>query len=66
MLFGAAARRQAYTNPENTVSIFKNLMAQKYDDPLVQNNLEKLPYKIIRHSNGDAWIEIMGTQYLPS
>src|SRR6202162_3749143 len=59
-LVGQIARRQAITNPENTISAVKRLIGRRYDDPLVQKASKVLPYKVVRGDNGDAWVEIRG------
>jgi molecular chaperone DnaK len=65
-LVGQIARRQAITNPENTIFAVKRLIGRRYDDPLVQKALKVLPYKVSRNENGDAWVEIRGKQYSPA
>jgi molecular chaperone DnaK len=55
-IVGAAANRQAITNSENTVFATKRLIGRKFDDPSVQNDRKNMPYKIIKHSSGDAWV----------
>ena len=65
-LAGQIARRQAITNPENTISAVKRLIGRRYDDPLVQKAMKVLPYKIVRADNGDAWVEIRGKHYSPA
>ena len=55
-LVGVAAKRQAATNSENTVLATKRLIGRRFDDPSVQNDAKHLPYKIIKHSSGDAWV----------
>ncbi|MGE5305722.1 MAG: molecular chaperone DnaK [Alphaproteobacteria bacterium] len=65
-LVGQIARRQAITNPENTIFAVKRLIGRRSDDPLVQKAAKVLPYKIIRNDNGDAWVEIRGKQYSPA
>jgi molecular chaperone DnaK len=62
---GQTAKRQAVTNPENTVFSVKRLMGRKYDDPEVQTALRRLPYKVVKASNGDAHVEIAGKSYSP-
>jgi molecular chaperone DnaK len=64
-LVGQIARRQAITNPENTIFAVKRLMGRRYDDPEVQKAMKVLPYKIVRADNGDAWVEIRGKTYSP-
>src|SRR5260221_6768172 len=64
-LVGEVAKRQAVTNPENTVYSIKRFMGRKYDDPEVDRDRRVVPYKVVRASNGDAWVEIQGKQYSP-
>jgi len=64
-LVGEVAKRQAVTNPENTVYSIKRFMGRKYDDPEVDRDRRLVPYKVIRASNGDAWVEVQGKQYSP-
>jgi len=65
-LVGQIARRQAITNPENTIFAIKRLIGRRYDDPEVQKAAKVLPYKIVRADNGDAWVEIRGKKYSPA
>jgi molecular chaperone DnaK len=65
-LVGQIARRQAITNPENTIFAVKRLIGRRSDDPLVQKASKVLPYKVVRNDNGDAWVEIRGKQYSPA
>ena len=65
-LVGQIARRQAVTNPENTVFAIKRLIGRKYDDPEVQKAAKILPYKVVRADNGDAWVECRGKKYSPA
>ena len=62
---GQTAKRQAVTNPENTIFSVKRLMGRKYDDPEVNTALGNLPYKIVKASNGDAQVEMSGESYAP-
>ncbi|MBX5457147.1 MAG: molecular chaperone DnaK [Thermogemmatispora sp.] len=64
-LVGEMAKRQAITNPENTIYSIKRFMGRKYDDPEVVRDRGLVPYKVIRASNGDAWVEVQGRQYSP-
>jgi molecular chaperone DnaK len=64
-LVGEVAKRQAVTNPENTIFSIKRLMGRKYEDAEVEKAKKILPYKIVRASNGDAWVELAGRQYSP-
>ncbi len=65
-LVGQSAKRQAVTNPENTLFAIKRLIGRRYDDPMVEKDKGLVPYNIIRGDNGDAWVEIEGTRYSPS
>eukprot|EP00746_Dinoflagellata_sp_MGD_P154211 gnl/MRDRNA2_/MRDRNA2_84699_c0_seq1.p1 gnl/MRDRNA2_/MRDRNA2_84699_c0~~gnl/MRDRNA2_/MRDRNA2_84699_c0_seq1.p1 ORF type:complete len:1024 (+),score=266.21 gnl/MRDRNA2_/MRDRNA2_84699_c0_seq1:262-3072(+) len=65
-LVGIPAKRQAVTNPENTVFAAKRLIGRSYDDPNTQKDAKNLPYKIVKAKNGDAWVEAAGDQYSPS
>jgi len=65
-LVGQPAKRQAVTNPENTLSAIKRLIGRRYDDPLTRKDQELVPYKIIKADNGDAWVEAHGEKYSPS
>src|ERR1700737_4777146 len=64
-LVGEVAKRQAVTNPENTVYSIKRFMGRKYEDVEVDRDRRLVPYKVVRASNGDAWVEIQGKQYSP-
>jgi len=64
-LVGEVAKRQAITNSENTVFSIKRFMGRKYDDPEVDRDRRLVPYKVVRASNGDAWVEAQGKQYSP-
>jgi molecular chaperone DnaK len=65
-LVGQAAKRQAVTNPENTFFAIKRLIGRRFDDPMVNRDMDLVPYKIIRGDNGDAWVESRGKKYAPS
>ncbi len=65
-LVGQIARRQAITNPENTVFAIKRLIGRRFDEVEVQKAQKVLPYKIVKADNGDAWVEIRGKQYSPA
>ncbi len=65
-LVGQAAKRQAVTNPENTLFAIKRLIGRRYDDPMAQKDRGLVPYKIITGDNGDAWVEARGAKYSPS
>src|SRR5499427_329608 len=62
-LVGQVAKRQAVTNPENTVFSIKRFMGRKFDE--VTSEASRVPYKIVRAPNGDAWVEVRGKQYSP-
>jgi molecular chaperone DnaK len=64
-LVGEVAKRQAVTNPENTVFSIKRFMGRKFEDPEVDRDRRLVPYKVARASNGDAWVEVQGKQYSP-
>jgi molecular chaperone DnaK len=63
VLVGAPAKRQAVVNPENTIFSVKRLMGRRYEEVL--DEAKRLPYKIVKAQNGDAWVEAMGKQYSP-
>lgn len=65
-LVGAPAKRQAVTNSSNTLFATKRLIGRRYEDPEVQKDLKVVPYKIVKASNGDAWVEAQGKVYSPS
>src|ERR671918_493013 len=65
-LVGQPAKRQAVTNPEKTIFAVKRLIGRRYDDPMVEKDKKLVPYKIVRASNGDAWVEEEGKTYSPS
>jgi molecular chaperone DnaK len=65
-LVGQPAKRQAVTNPENTVFAVKRLIGRRFDDPITKKDTELVPYKITRGPNGDAWVNAGGKDYSPS
>jgi molecular chaperone DnaK len=65
-LVGQSAKRQAVTNPTNTLYAVKRLIGRRYEDPLVEKDKGMVPYPIVRGSNGDAWVEARGEKYSPS
>jgi len=64
-LVGEVAKRQAITNPENTVYSIKRFMGRKFDDTEVDRDKRLMPYKVVRANNGDAWVEVQGKTYSP-
>jgi molecular chaperone DnaK len=65
-LIGQPAKRQAVTNPENTIFAVKRLIGRRFDDPMTQKDIGLVPYKIVRGPNGDAWVQAGGQDYSPS
>ncbi len=65
-LIGQPAKRQAVTNPENTIFAVKRLIGRNFDDPSVKKDVETAPFKIVNSDKGDAWIEAKGNKYSPS
>jgi len=65
-LVGQPAKRQAVTNPENTIFAVKRLIGRNFEDPTVKKDIESAPFKIINSEKGDAWIEARGQKYSPS
>ncbi len=65
-LVGQSAKRQAVTNPENTLFAIKRLMGRNFDDKSVKKEVSRVPYKIIKADNNDAWLESRGKKYSPS
>ncbi len=63
---GASAKRQAVTNPQNTIFGIKRLIGRRNDDPTTAKDKELVPFKIVPSSNGDAWVEVKGEKYSPS
>lgn len=66
LLVGTPAKRQAVTNPTNTVFGTKRLIGRRFDDPQTQKEMKMVPFKIVKATNGDAWVEVNGNQYSPS
>ena len=65
-LVGQSAKRQAVTNPTNTLYAIKRLIGRRNDDPMVAKDKGMVPYNIVRGDNGDAWVEARGEKYSPS
>jgi len=65
-LVGQSAKRQAVTNPQNTVYAVKRLIGRTFTDPTTQKDVKLVPYKIVKADNGDAWVEAQGEKYSPS
>ena len=65
-LVGQSAKRQAVTNPENTLFAIKRLIGRRYDDPITEKDKKVVPYHIIKGDNGDAWVEVGDDKYSPS
>jgi molecular chaperone DnaK len=65
-LIGQPAKRQAVTNPDNTVFAVKRLIGRRFDDPITKKDTELVPYKIVKGPNGDAWVNAGGKDYSPS
>ena len=65
ILVGATAKRQAVTNPKNTIYAAKRLIGRKFDEPAVQKDIGLMPYNIIKADNGDAWVEANGEKLAP-
>ncbi|ARG96706.1 molecular chaperone DnaK [Legionella micdadei] len=65
ILVGQAAKRQAVTNPDNTLYAVKRLIGRRFDDPVVQKDIKMVPYKIIKAENGDAWVRVKGQDKAP-
>ncbi len=65
-LIGQPAKRQAVTNPDNTLFAIKRLIGRRFDDPTTKKDMELVPYKIVEGPNGDAWVEAGGEKYSPS
>jgi molecular chaperone DnaK len=65
-LVGQAAKRQGVTNPENTLFAIKRLIGRTFDDPMTAQDIEMVPYSIIKSDGGDAWVNAQGEDYAPS
>ena len=65
-LVGQSAKRQAVTNPENTLFAIKRLIGRRFDDPMVTKDKDLVAYNIVEGPNGDAWVEVKGEKYSPS
>jgi molecular chaperone DnaK len=65
VLVGQSAKRQAVTNPHNTLYAIKRLIGRRYDDKVVQKDVDMVPYKIVKADNGDAWVEVHGKKMAP-
>ena len=65
ILVGQSAKRQAVTNPSNTLFAVKRLIGRRFDDDVVQKDIKMVPYKIVKADNGDAWVEVKGDKKAP-
>ena len=65
ILVGQAAKRQAVTNPHNTLFAIKRLIGRRFDDAIVQKDIKMVPYKIVKASNGDAWVDVKDDKKAP-
>ena len=65
-LVGQAAKRQAVTNPSNTIFAVKRLIGRRHDDPAILKDMKNLPFSVVNGGNGDAWVETRGEKYSPS
>jgi len=66
LMVGQPAKRQAVVNPENTLFATKRLIGRRFDDKAIAKDMESVPYKIIKHKNGDAWVQAHDKQYSPA
>ena len=65
VLVGQSAKRQAVTNPHNTIFAFKRLIGRRFDEDVVQRDIDLMPYRIVKAKNGDAWVEAAGKPVAP-
>ncbi len=65
VLVGQSAKRQAVTNPQNTLFAIKRLIGWRFDEDVVQRDIDMVPYQIVRAENGDAWVEANGKKMVP-
>lgn len=66
LLVGVPAKRQAVVNPTNTLFATKRLIGRRFEDAEVQKDIKEVPYKIVKHGNGDAWVQVNGKEYSPA
>ena len=66
ILVGASAKRQAVTNAKNTIFAVKRLIGRRFEEKEVQKDIGLMPYRIVKHDNGDAWVEARGKKTAPS
>ena len=66
ILVGASAKRQAVTNAKNTMFAVKRLIGRRFEEKEVQKDIDLMPYRIVKHDNGDAWVEVRGKKIAPS
>src|SRR5574339_491569 len=66
VVVGQSAKRQAVTNPQNTLFAVKRLIGRRFQDEVVQKDIHMVPYKIVKADNGDAWVEAQGKKYSPA
>jgi len=65
VIVGRAAKRQAVTNPHNTLYAVKRLIGRRFEDQVVQKDIDMVPYKVVKATNGDAWVEVKGKKMAP-